>query len=128
MKELDIDCLLGKTLMSIAYNGDRELIFCATDGVRYRMYHHQSCCEEVSLDDICGDLNHLVGSPILLAEEIVYENEELPRVKRPASDESFTWTFYKIGTVKGYVTLRWYGGSNGYYSERVSFEEYGACE
>jgi hypothetical protein len=33
-----------------------------------------------------------------------------------------TWTELGVAA-KGYVTVRWYGTSNGYYSESVSFRE-----
>lgn len=86
------------------------------------MYHDQDCCESVYVEDIIGDLQDLVGSPILMAEEVSnIDEEKLP--KREA--ESYTWTFYKFATLKGYVTIRWYGESNGYYSESVGFYRIG---
>lgn len=73
----------------------------------------------------CGDLDSLIGSPITLAEEVVSSNEnpEGTPVKEGQDYGSWTWTFYKFATIKGYVTVRWYGESNGYYSESVDFEE-----
>ena len=113
------DALLGKTITKINKIDDR-LVFYTDDGYRYEMVHDQDCCENVYIEDVCGDLDDLVGSPITLAEEST--NSENP--KDPGYDESFTWTFYKLATVKGYVDIRWYGSSNGYYSESVSFYEY----
>jgi hypothetical protein len=107
--------LKGKTLVSLEDVGN-ELIFKTTAGEVYRMYHQQDCCESVVLEDVVGDLEDLVGSEILLAEEVEGES--------PAdfeAYESYTWTFYKFATRKGYVDLRWLGQSNGYYSEGVSF-------
>jgi len=72
--------------------------------------------------DINGDLEDLIGSEILLAEEVTNENENPEGVEVPKYQESFTWTFYKLSTIKGSVTIRWYGESNGYYSESVTFE------
>lgn len=110
--------LIGKIITKIDRSDD-ELIFYCDDGTKYRMYHEQVCCESVTIDDICGDLNDLIGSPILHAEESTSENN--PEGINPDYQDSFTWTFYKIATLKGWVDLRWYGESNGYYSESVDF-------
>lgn len=112
---MDISELIGKTLVSID-RGDEEIIF-QTHDAKYRMWHSQDCCENVYVEDIIGDLNDLIGSPILMADERTSQDNELP-----GSDDSFTWTFYELGTIKGYVTIRWYGTSNGYYSESVDFD------
>jgi hypothetical protein len=111
--------LLDKTIDSftIADNKDQILISCS-DGSGYRMYHSQDCCESVYVEDICGEVSDIIGSPIVLAEEVTSDTNP-PDVYKKYQD-SFTWTFYKLATVKGYVTIRWYGESNGYYSESVS--------
>ena len=106
--------LLGKTIIDITQNGNDELIFKTEDGLAYKMHHYQDCCETVEIADIVGNLADLINSPILMAEEVSQVDENAP--------ESGTWTFYKFATIKGYVTIRWYGSSNGHYSESVNFD------
>lgn len=118
---MELKELLGKTLKSATGKvGGDEIIFETTDGEIYKLCHLQDCCESVSVEDICGELSDLVDSPITQAEENS-SNEDPPGVKKEYQDESFTWTFYRIATAKGQVVIRWYGSSNGYYSEDVSF-------
>lgn len=85
------------------------------------MYHSQDCCERVSIEDVCGDVNDLLNSPILLAEEETSDEDPIDVDKE--YHWSYCWTFYKLSTFKGDVTIRWYGESNGYYSVCVNFYE-----
>ena len=113
--------LLGKTLSDILINEDRdEIRFVCTDGTIYLMYHEQDCCETVSIEDISGELDRLIGSPIIMAEDI--SNELEIQAGMTKWSDTYTWTYYKFATVKGYLTIRWYGESNGYYSESVEFK------
>lgn len=65
--------LVGKIVVSIDKKDDELIFICAT-GEKYKMYHWQDCCENVSIEDICGDLNDLIGTPILEAEEVTNYN------------------------------------------------------
>lgn len=113
----EFDVLKGKIITKIEKSDD-EMMFHCDNGDKYLMYHQQDCCETVEIDDICGELEWLIDSPILLAEERC--SNENSRQHSFGFDESFQWTFYEIATIKGSVTIRWYGTSNGYYSESVS--------
>lgn len=126
--DIQFDILLGKTLTDVKVIGQEEIHFFA-DYEHYVLTHFQDCCEQVYIESIIGDLKELIGSPITLAEE-VSNNWHSPGSSKllhalmgplPGSDESYTWTFYKLANINGYVDIRWYGTSNGYYSESVSF-------
>lgn len=144
--------LVGKTFKSIENKGD-ELLFEDTEGNCYRQIYYDDCCASCSVEEIHGDLEDLVGSPILFAEEVsnrepnaelvaersaAYEKAKAEFKPRSPGDEFYwygpspennwmndseTWTFYKAATNKGSVTIRWYGSSNGYYSESPTFEK-----
>lgn len=113
----EIGALTGLTLARVTVDTDRsEILFYSECGRMFIMVHDQDCCETVTIDDICGDITDIVGSPIVKAMESTSIGSD------PLQD-SETWTFYKIDTIKGGVTIRWYGTSNGYYSESASFYE-----
>lgn len=120
--EIAVIVLLGKTMTAVdrisSDLGD-VIMFTGDTGEQWKMHHLRGGYATVYLDDIAGDLNDLVGTPITMAELVT--NRGNP--KDPEWHDSSTWTFYKLATVKGYVTIRWYGTSNGWYSEDVSFHQ-----
>lgn len=122
-KQVDFSVLKGCVLTNVVvakskkyyFDGD-HIIFERQDGREYYLFHPQNCCERVFIEDICGDIDDPIGSPILVAEE--RNNEE-----RDFDGQQQEWTFYELATVKGSVTIRWYGASNGYYSTSVNLYE-----
>lgn len=112
--------LLGKTLIKIDISDDKDRITLTdSDEEQYLLSHRQDCCENVMIEDICGDIDDLIGEPLTMAEESTNSEDKMGK----DIYESFTWTFYKLATTKGYVTIRWLGESNGYYSESVNFNK-----
>ena len=144
---MDFSELKGRTITDIRglKSGSEHIEFDTVDGEgKYKGYgltYYQDCCASCSVEEIHGDVEDLLNSPILLAEEVSSteptDEMKAARAKEKAdaeakdeyySDyqyESETWSFYKLATIKGSVTIRWYGSSNGYYSETATFHELG---
>jgi len=117
---MDFNSLQGKTLVAVTgcYKNSDEIRFITIDGDCYRLFHQQSCCEDVRVEDVVGNPEDLIGSPVLRAEE---RSNDVQVCEDGYSEEQ--WTFYTIATIKGTVDLRWYGTSNGWYSTDVAFEQ-----
>lgn len=130
-----LSMMVGKTIIETTpvEKGVEHFGFRMDDGAVYVFYHDQDCCESVEVEDVCGEISDLIGSSLLQAEEVTSTDA---RPKDPFTGEqcdleyedSQTWTFYKFATIKGSVTIRWLGQSNGCYSEGVTLETFKAGE
>lgn len=69
--------LVGKTLSKIERHED-ELVFHCADGTKYKMFHQRDCCESVVIEDITGDLDDLIGTPIIKATEDSNTDDVIP--------------------------------------------------
>ncbi len=145
--------LKGKTIIKIEglEKGSESATFECADGSGYRMVYYDDCCASASIEDIDGDLADLIGNEILVAEEVESKEPDAATLDKRKDEyqkekseyeakgqkfyyeslerylssrhESETWVFYKLATIKGSMTIRWYGSSNGYYSESATFEK-----
>lgn len=110
------ETLNGVILSEIVANG-YSIIFTTIDLKKYELSHDQDCCEAVYIEDITGCLESILDYPLTVTETFSNDNGV------PGNDyESFTWTFYNLRTLKGDVTIRFYGVSNGYYSETATLK------
>ena len=109
--QINIESLKKGILSSVEQEGDQYILFTFDNGEKFLMIHDQECCEEVYIEDVCGDWDDLIGVPLLMSEEVSKESD---------SSGGFDWTFYKFATIKGSVTVRWCGTSeSGYYSTKA---------
>ena len=103
-----------KRVYESTFDGNECIVFETDNDDVYILGHFQECCESVNIDDICGDLRDLEGVKIWGAEETSNGTED-------EWGGVSTWTFYHVRSIKGTVTIRFYGHSNGYYSTKADF-------
>lgn len=112
------DEIIGKTFTKIEVlnqdSGNDEIRFTISSDEVYIMHHVQDCCEHVIIKDINGDIQRLIGSPVLLAECVQSDPKDV-------DGEEEMWTYYKLATKDEHVVISWYGTHNGYYSVEVDF-------
>ena len=80
-EDIKINEFIGKVFSKIENDENYELLF-HTENETYKMYHESDCCELVRIEDIEGDLNNLLNTPILQAEEVINEDYEKKMVKK----------------------------------------------
>ena len=124
--KVGIENLIGLTITKIEGGTATDALrFFSKDGDVYVMHHHQDCCENVRIEDINGELADLTYTPIFEASARTSSDPKFDPPLDPSDAKygSYTWTFYRISTIRGTVVIRWYGASNGYYGEEVDFHK-----
>ena len=104
--------LLNSVVTNIDLDNDRVRIE-LENGSAFIMEHDQECCESVYITDGKNEMRELVGYKIVDATCEVSEGE--------SEYGSATKTDFTFKTDEKTVVLRWFGESNGYYSESVDF-------
>lgn len=115
----------GQTIVEITgmKEGSERVCLISKEGNKLELWYEHDCCASCDIAQVDGDPLDLLGSPLVMCEEVTGESigadENLNADGEPHGEwhDSHTWTFVKFATIYGYVTLRWYGSSNGYYSE-----------
>ena len=112
--------LVGEVLTHIDVDDANNVIMLVTaSGKEFRVCHHQDCCERVRIVDTLGNWKELIGKQII-GMDIHAGNAETDPDGEPV--ESGTDTEITFRTDEHTVISRWFGESNGYYSESVDFD------
>lgn len=120
MTNENLQKLVGKTIVELNCEKGRDFVAAKTDcGLLFEFYNDDY--GSVHLEDITGDIDDLIGTPIIMVEEVT-NREEISDTSVVYNDDTHTWTFYRLESRKGLVVLRFFGTSNGYYSESVTID------
>lgn len=111
--------LFGRTVECVSgcYKDSDRMEIKFTDGLKV-VFEPSNSMANVSIDDVNGDPQGMVGHMIKKAE--VATNIQFS--PKNEWDSNYKWTFYRFATFDGYVDVKWYGTSTGYYSEKVIWE------
>lgn len=117
-----IEELEGKVIVDIKgmYQYSEMVMFSLLNGEKVIMYNYEQRCGndvEIQLEEVIGYSSDLLNSEIILAEEVQSTKEQVGDY-----GDTENWSFVKIGTINGQVTLRWKGRSNGHYSVGVDVD------
>jgi len=118
--QCDLKDLKGKRVLAVngLKAGSEAADFLLSDGSIFEMAYYPECCASCSILEMDCTPEDFIDQEILNAEEV--GGGETPAPDSEYAPESYTWTFMKFTTSKGHFTIRWYGESNGYYSETPS--------
>ncbi len=118
---MGIEVIKGQVITEVRVRGGEfndRIVFTLENGDEWVMEHCQDCCETVSIHEIYGDLQSLVGQTVDYASSVsggIDDDDDYDVC------QSGTVTRFSINTRNGLVVVTWHGFSNGYYSEGVSF-------
>ena len=106
-----LDDLFGRKVKSVTgcHKGSEYMEICFTDGLK-AIFEPANYMANVEIEDVNGDPQGMVGNLITLVEVI-----------SDLDSANNTWTYYRFATLDGYIDIRWFGSSNGYYSEKVNW-------
>lgn len=116
------DHLIGLVFYKYFQN-DYEIKLFSTHGGIVVVRVAEDCCNDSWIESIDGDITQILDSPVTRFE-IVSQSVDTRKIE--IKDEDFrlqndaTWSFVKIDTKKGGVTIRFLGTSSGFYCEEAS--------
>jgi hypothetical protein len=118
---MSVESMIGSVVKSIDIDeSNDDCLITLEDGRKFKIEHFQDCCETVQFYDASGDVHSLIGKKLTNVTE---DYNDDPIEEDLSCDGSHTWSVYKFQTDENTVILRWYGDSNGYYSETTQLYE-----